>query len=723
MTSINQTANSIVSIASGVSPNLCKGAATGKTSPFTWVIGSTGEKVTSYHNSKTITAPSTDCRPIGTGLLVSTSGNQHTYSAPNFELSEGYYGISLPPNSVTTGGTIDVGYDGPLLSDVDAPSGKAIAISQDYNGKGIKFTAEKASLKSDYILSFYARQTNGGTVYVKANGNTYEFKITSNMERYVLKLNNLSSKEVTIYKDQSQSQSQPSILYISSIQFEKGSLVTDWKDYGQDVSTIIQDASSIRAEVESFKDTYATKTEVNVAAEGIRSEVARIEGQQAELKSTVEQTPDNIRTEVETKLQGYATTSYVDNYAKGIDMATVVNDIRTAGINIKNGETDVTDGKIYPNSGSVELTGQVIATNFMVKSEAQSIEAFRQNDDIVMCITTWGNAKGLGTNETITLGDGDNDVPVFVVKSNGKYFILNPLLLTNSGICPAIYDAISTFLYEPNNIISLNDIISPKSPKTIFKYSMPSQKEEGGKKIDVIQGATAYKGVMCKDQNFENLDVDPPTLNTNSLLNDFTIKFDRTITAPVYIQDEFSNFITFIPIDIYKVIKYTNGEIKLGDEKLIFLGSRVSYSNGKVSLSPDSKVLYKLEEYPKSLLYFEKNFTCISNKSVTVKLKGFITKKIADEDPPIFITNIETTEFKYLFCPKKFEGSIVSDFVEKYKSAPFNEFSKFEKQNFSKKYSIEVKYKEFLDSYYTNKICQKYGIDYNDFPEFQQTNN
>ena len=719
MTSINQTANSIVSIASGVSPNLCKGAATGKTSPFTWVIGSTGEKVTSYHNSKTITAPSTDCRPIGTGLLVSTSGNQHTYSAPNFELSEGYYGISFPPNSVTTGGTIDVGYDGPLLyENYSAPSGKAIAISSEYNGKGIKFTVPETLRGNDCILSFYASQ-NRGNVCVKANNNTYQFTTTNSVKRYVIKLNNLQSTDVIIYKDSTQS----TTLYISSIQFEKGSLVTDWKDYGQDVSTIIQDASSIRAEVESFKDTYATKTEVNVAAEGIRSEVARIEGQQAELKSTVEQTPNNIRTEVETKLQDYATTSYVDNYAKGIDMATVVNDIRTAGINIKNGETDVTDGKIYPNSGSVELTGQVIATNFMVKSEAQSIEAFRQNDDIVMCITTWGNAKGLGTNETITLGDEDNDVPVFVVKSNGKYFILNPLLLTNSGIQPAIYDAISTLLYEPSNIISLNDIISHKYLKTIFKYSMPSQKEEGGKKIDVIQGATAYKGVMCKDQNFENLDVDPPTLNTNSLLNNFTIKFDRTITAPVYILAESNAFITFVPIDIYKVIKYTEGKIRLGDENLIFLGSRVSYSNGKVSLSSDSKVLYKLQEYPKNLLYFEKNFTCISNESVTVKLKGFITKKIADKDPPIFITNIETTEFKYLFYPKEFSGSIISDFVEKYKSAPFNEFSKFEKQNFLKKYSIEVKYKEFLDSYYTNKICQKYGIDYNDFPEFQQTNN
>ena len=697
MTSINQTANSIVSIASGVSPNLCQGAATKKTSLFDWIDLSNGSPVTNYSKSQIITAPNKECK-AGTFSSVPLSGTQYTYSASNFELNEGYYGISLSPTSVTTGGTITIGYDGPLLyENYSAPSGSAIAISGDYNGKGIKFTASNALKGDDYILSFYASSTNASIVYVKANNTIYQFETTSNVKRYVLKLNKLSSLDVTIYKDQEDSSS--SILYISSIQFEKGSLVTDWKDYGQDVSSIIQDASSIRAEVESIKGDYASKSSVTETANGIKSEVATIKKGQEELKS------------------------YIDEKPTGIDMATVVNGIRTAGINIKNGETDVTDGKIYPNSGSVELTGQVIATNFMVKSGAHSLAKMREEGSkIVMCITTWKNAKELGTNKDITLDD--DDVPVFVIKSKNKFFVLNPLLLTNSGIYPASYEAIATLLYKPNNTISLNDIISNKSLKTIFKYSMPSQKEVGGKKIDVIQGATAHIGVMCKDENYENLDADPPTFNTNSLLNDFTIKFDRTITAPVYILDGQGEFITFVPIDIYKVIKYTDGGIELGDERLIFLGSRVSYSNGKVSLSPDSKVLYKLEEYPKSLLYFEKNFTCISNESVTVKLKGFITKKIADEDPPIFITNIETTEFKYLFCPEeRFRESEVSNFVKTYSSEPFKEFTEREKQNFLKKYSIEVKYREFLDSYYTYRICQKYGIDYNDFPEFQQTNN
>lgn len=703
MTSINQTANSIVSIASGVSPNLCEGAATNKTSLFYWVDGDTGNLVTSFNNSKKITSPSTECPPVCTNLLVTTKDAKCTYSKERFKLSEGYYGVSFSPNPVTEGGTIAVGYDGPLLSDpsnpLDTPSGSAIVISENYKGKGIKFTVPETLLRKDCILSFYASQ-NGGNVCVKANTTTpsttipYKFKTTSNMERYVLKLNNLQSENVIIYKDDTDS-----TLYISSIQFEKGSLVTDWKDYGQDVSTIIQDASSIRAEVATIK-----------------------KGQE-ELKSTVDQTPGEIRAEVETKLQGYATKSEVKQTAEGIAMATVVNGIRTAGINIKNGETNVTDGKIDPGSGSVELTGQVIATNFMVKSGAQSIDALRQNDDIVMCITTWGNAKDvLGTNETIEKAGLSSNSPVFIIKSDNKFFILNPLLLTNSGIVPAIYDAISTFLYKPDNSISLNDIISHKSSETIFKYSMPSQKDEGGKKIDVIQGASTYKGVMCKDQNYENLDADPPALNPNSLLNDFTINFDRTITAPVYIWDGQGEFITFVPIDIYKVIKYTNGDIKLGDERLIFLGSEVSYSNNKVSLSPDSKVLYTLQEYPKRLLYFEKNFT--SNRGVTVNLKGFITKKVADEDPPIFITNIETTEFKYLFCPeKKFRESTVSNFVKTYSSEPFREFTKHEKQNFYNNYYIEVKYREFLDSYYTDQICQQYGIDYNDFPQFQQTNN
>lgn len=700
MTSINQTANSIVSIASGVSPNLCEGAATNKTSLFTWITGSDGEEVINYSTSEEITAPNTKCK-AGTGLLVSTSGNQCTYSAPNFKLNEGYYGISLSSTQVTTGGTITIGYDGPLLQEnYSAPSGKAIAISPEYNGKGIKFTVPETLLGKDCILSFYASSTGKSNVCVKANTTTpsttepHMFETTNSVKRYVLKLNNLQSEAVIIYKDQDDSAS--STLYISSIQFEKGSLVTGWKDYGQDVSSIIQDASSIRSEVTSIKE------------------------DQAELRSSINVTAEGIKSEVETKLQGYATTSYVDNYAKGIDMATVVNGIRTAGINIKNGETDVTDGKIYPNSGSVELTGQVIATNFMVKSGAHSLSKMREEgSEIVMCITTWKNAKELGTNKDITL---DDDVPVFVIKSKNKFFVLNPLLLTNSGIYPARYQATVVQLYNPSSYISLDNIILDKG-KNVYQYLEPSYKLNGGKKEYNIAGAENYKNVMCRDENYENLDADPPTFNEGSLLNDFTIKFDRTITAPVYILAGSNEFITFVPIDIYKVIKYTNGKFKLGDECLIFLGSRVSYSNGKVSLSPDSKVLYKLEEYPKSLLYFEKNFTCTSNESVTVKLKGFITKKIADEDPPIFITKIETTEFKYLFCPESFSGSTVSDFVEKYKSAPFSEFTEREKQNFLKKYSIEVKYREFLDSYYTYRICQKYGIDYNDFPEFQQTNN
>ena len=239
MTSINQTANSIVSIASGVSPNLCQGAATKKTSLFDWIDLSNGSPVTNYSKSQIITAPNKECK-AGTFSSVPLSGTQYTYSASNFELNEGYYGISLSPTSVTTGGTITIGYDGPLLyENYSAPSGSAIAISGDYNGKGIKFTASNALKGDDYILSFYASSTNASIVYVKANNTIYQFETTSNVKRYVLKLNKLSSLDVTIYKDQEDSSSS-SILYISSIQFEKGSLVTDWKDYGQDVSSIIQ---------------------------------------------------------------------------------------------------------------------------------------------------------------------------------------------------------------------------------------------------------------------------------------------------------------------------------------------------------------------------------------------------------------------------------------------------------------------------------------------------
>lgn len=440
MTSINQTANSIVSIASGVSPNLCKGAATNKTSPFTWVTGSDGEKVTSYHNFKKITAPDTNCNPIGIGLLVSTSGTQCTYYDSNFKLNEGYYGISLSPNSVTEGGEITVGYDSPLLyENYSAPSGKAIAISKDYNGKGIKFTAENALIGSDYILSFYASSdqessSEESTVCVKANGNNepYQFKTTNSVKRYVLKLNNLQSRNVIIYKD-----STSSTLYISSIQFEKGSLVTDWKDYGQDVSTIIQEASSIRSEVERISGDYASKSSVKQTAEGIKSEVATIKRNQAELESSINQTAGEIRAEVESFKEKYATKSEVKQTAEGIAMATVVNGIRTAGINIKNGGENVTDGVIDPGSGSVELTGQVIATNFMVKSGAQSLsEMKKEGSEIVMCITTWGNAKNeVGTNKIIQNSGLSDNSPVFVIKSGNDFFVLNPLdLAKGSGI-------------------------------------------------------------------------------------------------------------------------------------------------------------------------------------------------------------------------------------------------------------------------------------------------
>ena len=53
------------------------------------------------------------------------------------------------------GGTITIGYDGPLLyENYSAPSGKAIAISPEYNGKGIKFTVPETLLGNDCILSF-----------------------------------------------------------------------------------------------------------------------------------------------------------------------------------------------------------------------------------------------------------------------------------------------------------------------------------------------------------------------------------------------------------------------------------------------------------------------------------------------------------------------------------------------------------------------------------------
>lgn len=283
ITSINQTANSIVSIASGVSPNLCKGAATKKTSLFDWINLSNGSPVTNYSKSQIITAPNKECE-AGTFSSVPSSGTQYTYSASNFELNEGYYGISLSSTSVTTGETITIGYDGPLLSNnYSAPSGSAIAISGDYNGKGIKFTASNALKGSDYILSFYASSTNKSIIYVKANNTIYQFETTSSVKRYVLKLNKLSSLDVTIYKDQEDS-SPSSILYISSIQFEKGSLVTDWKDYGQDVSSIIQEASRIEARVENIE---GKQSQIELTANDILLQVqdvnVKIDNKQIEL--------------------------------------------------------------------------------------------------------------------------------------------------------------------------------------------------------------------------------------------------------------------------------------------------------------------------------------------------------------------------------------------------------------------------------------------------------
>ena len=711
MTSINQTANSIVSIASGVSPNLCEGAATNKTSLFYWVKGDTGNLVNSFNNSKEITSPSTDCQPIGTGLSVTTKDAQCTYYNQNFKLNEGYYGISLSPNPVTEGGTITVGYDGSLLSDPsnppDTPSGSAIVISKDYKGKGIKFTVPETLLGKDCILSFYASQ-NGGNVCVKANTTTpsttipYKFKTTSNMERYVLKLNNLQSRNVIIYKDDTDS-----TLYISSIQFEKGSLVTDWKDYGQDVSTIIQDASSIRAEVTSIKeDQKELRSSITETASEIKTEVATIKNGQEELNSSITQTADNIRTEVETKLQGYATTSYVNQYAKGIDMATVVNGIRTAGINIKNGDTEVTNGEITEGQGSVELTGQVIATNFMVKSGDQGIDAIMDDSKgIVMCITTWGNAKNLGSNAAITL---DDNVPVFVIKSKNQFFILNPLALTSPGTYPASYEAIPTFLYRSKTSISLNDIISNKTPKNIYKYSAPSYKLEGNKKIDIIERATDQIGVMCKDKNYENLTASPPTFNTDSLLNDFTIKRYKTIKAPVYVNSGSNPFITFVPMDIFKVIKYTDGGINKGDEHTIFIGEGVNYYNGKVSLSGNKGVLYKLREIPVNNT-IEKEFTNTYNDSIKVNLAGIALRATGIYDVPIFITKIGDTEFKYILEAKDTIGKTIENFIKDYSSEKLTEFTVDEADVFSRNY-IDVEYKEFLDFDSISGICNIYGI-------------
>lgn len=669
MTSINQTANSIVSIASGVSPNLCKGAATDKTSPFTWVIGSTGEEVISYHNYKRITAPNTGCDPIGTGLLVSTSDNQCTYYDSDFKLNEGYYGISLSPNPVTEGGTIDVGYDGPLISDnYGAPSGKAIAISSEYNGKGIKFTAEKALLKSDYILSFYASSTRKSNVCVKANTTTpsntnpYTFETTNSVKRYVLKLNNLQNTNVIIYKDDPDS-----TLYISSIQFEKGSLVTDWKDYGQDVSTIIQEASSIRSEVAEVNKKYGT------------------------LKS------------------------YIDEKPTGIDMATVVNGIRTAGINIKNGDTEVENGEIDSGSGSVELTGQVIATNFMVKkseTETQKINEFIDNKDIVMCITTWGNAKTtLGYNNSITLSD---EAPVFIIKSGKKYFVLNPLLLNDLDNYSARYQALNMKLFRFYASISVNTIITTDS-KIVYQYLEPSYKLIKETKVYNIEGAENQKDVICINQDYENLAADPPTFNKNSLLNSFAlIKIDE-ITAPVYSN----SFITFVPMDVYKVRKYIDGNISEDGEHTIFIGNRIIEDQGKITLSNDKQVLYKLGEIPKldtitktksNSNHSEQNlkFTYIETKGPNRYSKFIFITKI--EDSGFNNTKFKGVEFKYVLKVADSQPTNINNLIDTYYSSKNLETFTDNEKNYFDKWNIDVKYKEFLDSNDTGTIGRMYGI-------------
>ena len=138
-----------------MSPNLCQGAATKKTSLFDWINLSNGSEVTSYFNSQPITS--------------SYTGDIGTYESGAFKFNEGYYGTYT-----SNEGTITINYDGPLLSNnYSAPSGSAIAISGDYNGKGIKFTTSNALKGDDYILSFYASSTNASIVYVKANNTIY----------------------------------------------------------------------------------------------------------------------------------------------------------------------------------------------------------------------------------------------------------------------------------------------------------------------------------------------------------------------------------------------------------------------------------------------------------------------------------------------------------------------------------------------------------------------
>lgn len=454
MTSINQTANSIVSIASGVSPNLCEGAATNKTSLFDWVDGSSGEKITDYKESLTITAPNKTCE-VGTFLSVQTSGTQYTYDASNFKLNEGYYGISLSPTSATTGETITIKYDGSLLSnDYSAPSGWAIVIPSKHNGKGIKFTTSKISTGSDYILSFYASSTGGSTVCVKANGNNnpYQFETTTNVERYVLKLNNLQNGAVTIYKKWDDPS--PSTLYISSIQFEKGSLVTDWKDYGQDVSSIIQTASRIEARVENIE---GKQSKIELDANGIKSEVATIKNGQAEFENSINQTAKEIEARVSNLEKGTTASVRVEN-------DTIVADV-TSG----NGQST---GLTINENGST-FSGKVAADAFQVNTGGVATITQEDLTKGVMWLTTISDAKKalknvIGTNIQIVglsaAASTQANLPIFLIKVGGSptsleganFFVLNPLQLTNNEGVQVNFHEVKNSLVYSSDYFSIN---------------------------------------------------------------------------------------------------------------------------------------------------------------------------------------------------------------------------------------------------------------------------
>lgn len=658
MTSINQTANSIVSIASGVSPNLCPGAATKKTSLFKWIDLSNGSEVTSYFNSQPITS--------------SYTGDIGTYDSGAFKFNEGYYGTYT-----SNEGTITINYDGPLLSNnYSAPSGSAIAISGDYNGKGIKFTASNALKGDDYILSFYASSTNASIVYVKANNTIYQFETTSNVKRYVLKLNKLSSLDVTIYKDQEDSSSS-SILYISSIQFEKGSLVTDWKDYGQDVSSIIQDASSIRAEVTSIKEEQTElHSFINVTTEGIKSEVATIKKGQEELKS------------------------YIDEKPTGIDMATVVNGIRTAGINIKNGTNEVKNGKIDPNSGSVELTGQVIATNFMVKSGAQSLsEMRREGSEIVMCITTWGNAKDvLGTNETIQNSGLSDDSPVFVIKSGSKFFVLNPLVLTNSsGQWPAIYTAFNVYRYSESNSMNLTELQSKHNSAIIYSYDEPSYTWVGNQKSWILPDAETYIGRMCTSEDFDN----KTEIKTSLLLQNYTLNHVGGISAPIYLLNEAQKTaaVFFVDMDIYEFKKYVDGEVK--STRNVFVGPYVAIENGDIKIYSNSNAIYKLTdigslEYMSSGFRTTKTITHKADSSVSAKFEYIETTGPNQGEQTIFITKIDDNiQFNSIFKQVADPEDTLSTFLSNCSSDELQSFDENTITEYQQKY-IDLNYKAFI---------------------------